>query len=554
MMPVMKRNTLRRAAPAWPALGRKWLLACVAAPLLGADAAHAADLDSMKAEALENVGSRLKLVREIMDSLFSFAEPGFQEFETQRYLCGILEDHGFKVGRGVAGMPSAWVATWGSGKPVISLGTDVDALLGMSQKPGFAGEAPLVEGAPGHGEGHNSGMAALVPAALAVKELMEKHKLPGTLHIWPGIAEELLGGKAHYVRAGVFKDVDVVLFAHVGSSLSTWWGDHRGKALVSVEYRFEGESAHAGGAPWKGRSALDAVELMNIGWNYRREHLRPQHRSHYVITEGGGQPNVVPHRAAVWYYFRETDYDQVMYLWDIANRIAEGAAKMTDTRVSWRVLGSAWPRYMNRALAGALHANIQQVGMPRWTEEDQALARAVQRIVEAGDQGLVTKTSSKLEGVERIPDGLKHEGGSDDIGDVCWTVPTGHLSLPCNIPGVTMHHWSAAIAMATPIAHKGAEAGAKVYALTILDLLAKPEIVRESREFFDNVQGRIRAYTSFLRPDDKPPVWLNHDLMQRLRPAMRPLHFAPSKHSSYLDQLGISYPSLTPAGNSSPAK
>jgi aminobenzoyl-glutamate utilization protein B len=527
-----------------------------ARPVLGlvfafAAAGHvtgAPDDEALKQAALEAVEGRAKLSQEIVDSLFSFAEPGFQEFETQRYLTGILEAHGFKVERGVAGMPSAWVATWGKGKPVISLGTDVDALLGMSQKPGVAGEAPMVEGGPGHGEGHNSGMAALVPAAISVKELMEKHSIPGTLQIWPGIAEELLGGKAHYVRAGVFKDVDAVLFSHVASGLSTWWGDHRGKAMVSVEYRFDGESAHAGGSPWKGRSALDAVELMNIGWNFRREHLRPQHRSHYVITEGGGQPNVVPHRASVWYYFRETDYEQVMYLWEIANRIAEGAAKMTDTSVSWRVLGSAWPRYMNRTLAEVIHGNIQRVGMPKWSEADQEMARAAQRAVGTGDNGLSTKASSKLEGVVRIPDGLKHEGGSDDIGDICWTVPTGHISIPCNIPGMTMHHWSAAMAMATPIAHKGAVAGAKVYALSVLDLLLKPELLVQAREFFETVQGKQKAYTSFLRDEDVPPVWLNEDIMSRLRPAMREFYYDPTKHATYLEQLGIPYPPAREAG------
>jgi len=533
-----------------PALGTAALstfaivgLAWLALALLPAGSRlEAQDAAALKAEAVERIEGRRKLVQEIMDSLFSFAEPGFQEFETQRYLTSILEEHGFAVERGVAGMPSAWIATWGSGKPVISLGTDVDSLLEMSQMPGVPKESPMIEGAPGHGEGHNSGMAALVPAAIALKEVMEAHGLPGTLHLWPGVAEELLGGKAHYVRAGVFDEVDVVIFSHVASRLSTWWGDHRGKAMVSVEFTFEGESAHAGGAPWKGRSALDAVELMNIGWNFRREHLRPQQRSHYVVTEGGGQPNVVPKRASVWYYLRETDYDQVMELWKIADRIAYGAAQMTDTTVSSRVLGSAWPRYMNRPVAEAMHANIQAVGMPEWSDADHEFARAVQRAVGSSEVGLSTRPPGNLEGAVRFPDGLKHEGGSDDIGDVCWTVPTAHLNIPCNIPGVTMHHWSAAIAMATPIAHKGAEAGAKVYAMTVIDLLLDPGIIAAAREFFDEVQGELGAYTSFLREEDVPPIWLNRDLMERLRPEMRSLYYDPANHATYLEQLGIPYP------------
>ena len=196
---------------------------------------------------------------------------------------------------------------WGSGKPVIALGSDIDDIPQASQKPGVAWHEPIIEGAPGHGEGHNSGMPLQIAAALAVKKMMEQQHLQGTLKLWPGVAEELLGTKAYYVRAGVFKDVDICIFAHVGANMSVGWGDSGGNGMVSVEYNFKGESAHAAGAPWRGRSALDAVELMDIGWNFRREHLRLQQRSHYVIPNGGDQPNVVPPNASVWYYFRETE-------------------------------------------------------------------------------------------------------------------------------------------------------------------------------------------------------------------------------------------------------
>jgi hypothetical protein len=242
--------------------------------------------------------------------VFSFGELGFQEFETSRYLSGILEREGFHIHRGVAGIPTAWVASWGQGKPVISLGSDIDDIPQASQKPGVAWHEPLIEGAPGHGEGHNSGVPLNIIAALAVKKVMEREHLKGTLRLWPGVAEEELGSKAYYVRAGLFKDVDVCLFAHVSNNFSvTWGGSLNTNGLVSVEYLFKGESAHAAGAPWRGRSALDAVELMDAGWNFRREHLRLAQRSHYVITNGGDQPNVVPPSASVWYYFREADYD-----------------------------------------------------------------------------------------------------------------------------------------------------------------------------------------------------------------------------------------------------
>ena len=222
----------------------------------------------------------------------------------------------------------------------------------------------MIEGAPGHGEGHNSGQPLNITAAIAVKRLMERTKLPGTIKLWPGVAEELLGAKAYFVREGCFKDVDVVLFTHVGNNLAVSWGPGDGTGLVSVEYTFKGESAHAGSSPWRGRSALDAVELMNIGWNFRREHLRTQQRSHYVITGGGNQPNVVPPVASVWYYFRELDYAHIKELREIGDSIAQGAAMMTNTTVTSRVLGSAWPQHFNRPVAEAMYENIKQVGLP----------------------------------------------------------------------------------------------------------------------------------------------------------------------------------------------
>src|SRR5918996_1439726 len=337
-----------------------------------------ARVQKLKETASADVLSMYDLGQQMVDMVFSFGELGFQEFETQRYLTGILKQNGFTIETGVAGIPSAWVARYGSGKPVIALGSDVDCIPQASQKPGVAYRDEIVPGAPGHGEGHNSGTPLNILAAIAVKRVMEREKLPGTIIIWPGVAEEQLGTKAYYVRAGLFKDVDAVLYNHVGSNLSTSWGDGGGNGLVSVEYTFEGETAHSAGAPWRGRSALDAVELMNAGWNYRREHLRLTQRSHYVITNGGDQPNVVPRNASVWYYFRETDYPHIKEMWDIGNKMAEGAALMTNTKWTSRILGTAWPQHMNKPIAETTYANIQKVGLPTWDDADQTLAKAIQ--------------------------------------------------------------------------------------------------------------------------------------------------------------------------------
>ena len=500
-----------------------------------------ARIEKLKSEVAADVEAMKTQTQQMVDSIFSFGELGFQETETHRYVVDILKKNGFTVDEGVAGIPTAFMATWGSGKPVIALGSDIDGIPQASQKPGVAYHDPLVEGAPGHGEGHNSGVPLNITAAIAVKKIMEREKLPGTIKIWPGTAEELVGTKAYFIRAGLFKDVDVALFAHVSSDLSVSWGDRDGTGLVSVEYTFVGETAHSAGAPWRGRSALDAVELMNIGWNYRREHLPLEHRSHYVVTDGGDQPNVVPRTASVWYYFRQTTYPKIKDLWETGDAIANGAAMMSGVKLlPTRVLGSAWPQHMNRAVAMAAHENIQKVGMPKWDEADQELARAVQKGIGGREQGLSSRLNAQLTGPVRDNRG----GGSDDIGDITWNVPTITLRYPANIPGLPGHNWSSAIAMATPIAHKGTTAGAKVQAMTMIDLLTKPELVKMAWDYFRNVQTREIKYEPLIRTQDKPAIEMNRERMAKYREQMRKYYYDPTKYKTYLEQLGIKYPTV----------
>jgi aminobenzoyl-glutamate utilization protein B len=498
-------------------------------------------IERLKEEAVTDVDSMKEFTQQMVDSIFSFSELGFQEFETNRYLIDILKKNGFTVEEGIAGIPTAFMATWGSGKPVIALGSDIDGIPQASQKPGVAYHDPLIEGAPGHGEGHNSGQAVNITAAIAVKKIMEREKLPGTIRIWPGTAEELVGTKAYFVREGFFKDVDIALFSHVGDNMAVSWGDRSGTGLVSVEYTFRGQTAHSAGAPWRGRSALDAVELMNVGWNYRREHLPLEHRSHYVITNGGDQPNVVPRTASVWYYFRQTTYPRIKELWKIGDEMAKGAALMTGTEVlPTRVLGSAWPQHFNKSVAEAAWANIKKVGLPEWTEADQTLAKALQKELGSREEGLSTKLAEELQGPVRDNRG----GGSDDIGDISWNVPTVTLRFPSNIPGLPGHNWANAIAMATPIAHKGATAGAKVQAMTILDLLLKPALVDQAWDYFRNVQTKEIKYEPLIRPEDRPAIDLNKATMERYRPELKKYYFDPSRYKTYLEQLGIKYPTV----------
>jgi aminobenzoyl-glutamate utilization protein B len=505
-----------------------------------------ARLEGLKDEVAKEVDAHGALVQRVVDQIFSFGELGFQEVETSRYLVGLLRREGFSVDTGVAGIPTAWVARWGQGRPVIALGSDIDGIPQASQVPGVACRMPLVEGAPGHGEGHNSGQAVNLAAAFAVRRIMQRQKLPGTVVLWPGVAEEQVAGKPFLVRAGVFRDVDVVLFSHVGTEFSTSWGPTSGSGLVSLLYRFGGKAAHAGGRPWQGRSALDAVELMDIGWNFRREHLPLKQRSHSVVVDGGDQPNVVPQTASVWYYLRELDFKGIKALWAVADSVAEGAALMTGTTLlPTRVLGAAWPRHYNRPMAEAMAANIKRVGMPAWTPDDQAFARAVQRAVGQPHSGLKRTVDSLNPPV----DPARNMGGpSDDIGDVSWTVPTAVLYYPANVDGLPGHHWSSAMAMATPIAHKGSVAGAKAAAMTMLDVLLRPALVDSARTYFRDVQTRDVKYEPLIRPDDQPPIELNREILERYRPAMRAYYYDEKRHRTYLEQLGIAYPVLPDSG------
>ena len=506
-----------------------------------------AKIDALKTELTKEIDKQQKFTQEMVDMVFSFGELGFQEVETSKYLTDILEKNGFTIEQGISGVPTAWTAKWGSGKPVIAVGSDIDCIPKASQKPGVSYHDPIIEGAPGHGEGHNSGQPLNITAVLALKKIMEREKIPGTIMLWPGVAEEQLGTKAYYVRDGYFKDVDACIFTHVANNMSVSYGDAGNNGMVSALFSFEGQASHAGAAPWRGKSALDAVELTNIAWNYHREHMETTQRSHYVIKDGGDQPNVVPSKASVWYYFRERTYPKIMQMYKDGIKIAEGAAQMTDTKMTYEVLGSAWPGHFNQPMAEAMYENIKAVGLPKWTEADQTLAKAAQKEMgnpEGGtieNNGLATTLSPLAKPTATSSSG---GGGSDDIADISWNLPTIVLRYPANIPGLPGHHWANAIAMATPIAHKGVTAGAKVEAMTLLDLFVKPEVIKNAKTYFTDVQTKDVKYTPLISKTDKPAIHLNEKIMQEFRPEMKKYYYDPAKYPTYLEQLGIKYPTV----------
>jgi len=378
-----------------------------------------------------------------------------------------------------------------------------------------------------------------IVAALVLKDLMTKYKIPGTLKIYPGVAEELVATKAFFVRDGLFKGLDIMLGVHVSSEFASSYGQPPSNSgLVSVMYTFKGQAAHSAGAPWRGKSALDAVELMNMAWNMRREHMRTEQRSHYVITNGGDQPNVVPSEATVWYYLRELDYKHISEMFEAANSIANSAANMTGTQVGWRIVGSAWPNHFNKPIAEVQTKNIEAVGMPQWSEADQTLAKALQKELGQKEEGLKAK-------VEQLgPPKESRGGGSDDVGDISWVMPMTYMRYPANIPNLPGHHWANAVAMATPIAHKGSTAGAKAQAMTALDFLLDQKLIDEAWKYFREVQTKDQQYKPLISERDQPAIELNKEKMEKFKPELRKYYYDSSKNQTYLEQLGIQYPTV----------
>jgi aminobenzoyl-glutamate utilization protein B len=325
-----------------------------------------------------------------------------------------------------------------------------------------------------------------------------------------------------------------MLDAHIGSNFGTSYGVNN-MGLVSVQFTFHGKTAHSAASPWLGRSALDAVTLTEVGWNFAREHLRPEQRSHSVFTRTGDQPNVVPDIATIWFYFRERDYESIKALHEKGRQIAEGAALMTGTTMSERPLAGTWPFNGNKALAELLQKNIELVGMPEWSADDLTLANALQKEMGVPERGLATEISSLREATQG--------SSSTDAGDVTWLVPYVRLSFPSQIPGVTFHHWSSAVSPATPLGHKGVVAGAKAIAGTVLDLLTDPGQVEAAKAQFEKDTAGI-TWTSLIPDGTEPPIEMNADKMAPFLPLLEKYYYDRSSGKSYLEQLGIQYPTV----------
>lgn len=456
----------------------------------------------------------------VSDAVWSYAELGLQEYKSSKLLADTLEAAGFKVERGLAGMPTCFVGTWGEGKPVIGILGEFDALAMLSQKAGSAVQDPVVAGAPGHGCNHNTMATAGIAAAIAVKETLQKYGLPGTIKFFGSPSEETVISRPYMVRAGLFKDVDAVIDNHGGSNFGTSYGVS-GNALFSFTVTFHGKTAHAAGAPWAAISALDAVELMNHAVNMLREHLYITHRIHYVITEGGEAPNVVPDKATVWYFVRDTD-DKVEQDYQKVLNAAKAAALATGCTYDVRLYTAVHQRYNSKAAAELYQKNIELVGYPEWSDEDIAYAKALQATLGVEQVGLNT-TVRPL----RVPSGTFIGGGSSDVAEVTLVAPCATINFPTNVPGATSHHWSTVSASGSPIAHKGLIAGAKAIAASAIDLLTKPEELRKLRVEFEKLQAE-HPYKCYIPEGTEPPLDMYDQLMKKYRPLMEAFYYDPT--------------------------
>ena len=444
---------------------------------------------------IEGIEARRDHYGGVARQIWEWAEVGYQEAQSSELLKTELEAAGFSIESDIAGMPTAFVASYGSGGPVIGLLAEYDALPGISQDA-VPERKPIIDGGAGHACGHHLFGTGSVAAAIAVKEWLDETGHEGTIRLYGTPAEEGGAGKVYMVRDGLFDDVDVALHWHPGSRNSAQAG--RSLANKSAKFRFSGYSAHAAGAPERGRSALDGVEAMNHMVNLMREHVPQETRIHYVITHGGFAPNVVPDFAEVYYYVRHPYAPTVLELFERVARAAEGAAMGTGTEMEYEVIHGLYDLVPNVALGQVMDANLRKVGGVEYTEAERAFARQIQATFEGGPSRPLGSEGEIVEfGVEGVG------GGSTDVGDISWVVPTAGLSTATWVPGTSAHSWQAVAAGGTDIGTKGMMVAAKTLALTMIELFQSPDVIAAAWEELTERRGADFAYTALL--GDRPP-------------------------------------------------
>jgi aminobenzoyl-glutamate utilization protein B len=463
--------------------------------------AAAADpaLRPTQATAIAQIDAQAELLKRVNRDIWAFAELGLEEKRSAALLVDVLRQNGFQVETGLAGMPTSFVASYGAGGPVIAFLAEYDALPSLSQTISPI-EEPVEAGRPGHGCGHSGLGAGSLGAALAVKAAIEKHKLTGTIRLYGTPAEETTIGKVYLQLAGAFDDVDICLHWHPSTRNQVWNGS--AKAVISAKFTFRGTAAHASGNPEQGRSALDAVELMNIGVNFMREHVKDDARIHYVITDGGGAPNVVPPEATVWYYVRADGHKDAEEYFHWVEDIARGASIMTRTKLTTRIDTDCHELIPNTPLAELIHANLAKLPRPTFTPEEHAFARRLQEPL-IRDFGLSAATAldESLHPLDGVPEKSR---GSTDVGDISWHVPTCGLRTTCFANGSPGHCWQNVAAIGSSIGEKGILYAAQVLAVTALDLMEQPDQVAAAKKDFEQ-RMKNRTYTTLIPKGQRPP-------------------------------------------------
>jgi aminobenzoyl-glutamate utilization protein B len=453
-------------------------------------------MDRCKQESRNWIDANRAVFEEAALAIHGFAETRLGEYRSAEFLAGLLERNGFRLERGVAEMSTAFVATFGTGKPVIGFLAEYDALPGLSQKAGSTVQEPLMEGGPGHGCGHNLLGTANIAAAIAMKQVMEKNNISGTVKLFGCPAEEGTLGKVYMAKAGIFTGVDACFAWHPSTQNAVRTGSSLAKNEFEVVFR--GKTAHAAADPWSGRSALDAVELMSVGVNYLREHIEGQVRIHSVITEGGKAPNIVPDHASAWYYVRDLDRKRLEAVYNRVIDCARGAALMTGTTLEVNVITGVYEYLPNRTLSEVLYRNLKEVGVPQFTAEDQKFARGIQKSLGVPENGMSMEIDSF--GDDR------NSGASTDVADVSWIVPTsGELGVATNPLGSPGHSWAVTASSGAPAGLKGMLVAAGVLASGGIEALLNPEIVQKAKaEFTEKTKGF--TYRSAIPDGQKPPV------------------------------------------------
>jgi len=448
--------------------------------------------------ALRDIDAKAAHFADVAHQIWGFAEVGYQERKSSALLQSELEAAGFDVKAGVADIPTAFVATFGSGKPVIAIVGEFDALPGLSQEAFVPSRKPIVADAPGHGCGHNLLGTGALAAAVAVKDWLVASGHTGTLRYYGTPAEEGGSGKVYMVRAGLFKDVDTVVTWHPGDRNDA--SPSSSLANINAKFRFHGIASHAAAAPEKGRSALDAVEAMDYMVNMMREHVPQETRIHYIITRGGAAPNIVPDFAEAYYYARQPDMRILDGIWDRIVDAAKGAALGTGTTMDFEVVGAVYNVLPNVYLSGLMHKNLERVGGLTYTPEEQAFAEQVRKT-------LAEDPSAPLGSQEQVqPARLGAVGSaSTDLADVSWNVPTVSMTAATFVPGVPAHSWQATACAGAAIGAKGMIVAAKSMALTTIDLFTDPSHIQKARAEFEQQRGPNFVYKTRLA-DRKPAL------------------------------------------------